>query len=91
MIDLSLISDLSRLSSCSVLPPLGTSDHNGVQLSLKWKTNNPVRTKTKEIWRYNLADFETANSILEFFDNTTLLNSDINQAYEIIGRMCLCL
>ena len=62
-IDLALISDLSRLLSCSVLPPLGRFDHNGRQLSLKWRISNPVRMKRRKIWRYNLADFETANSI----------------------------
>ena len=29
-----------------------------------------------------MANFETANSSLESFDNTTLLNSNINQAWE---------
>ena len=79
--DLALISDLFRLSCCSVLPPLGMSDDNGVQLSLMLKNSNLVRSKQREIWRYNLADFETVNSILESFHNT-LLNGDINQAWD---------
>ena len=40
IIDLALISDPSKLLSCSVIPPLGASDHNGVQLSIKWRTSN---------------------------------------------------
>ena len=76
-----LISDTSTLTSCSVIPPLGTSDHNGVQLSLKWRSTNQVKTAKRRIWWYDLADFETANSLLEATDFTSLLNCDIDQAW----------
>ena len=80
-IDLALISDPSKLLSCSVIPPLGASDHNGVQLSIKWRTSNHVRNKKIKIWRYGLADFETVNSLLESIDYNSLLNSNIDQAW----------
>ena len=81
LIDLVLISDTSKLTSCSVIPPLGTSDHNGVQLSIKWRSINRMKTAKRRIWRYDLADFETANSLLESTDFTNLLNCDIDQAW----------
>ena len=84
LIDLVLISNSSMLSSCAVVPPLGTSDHKGVQLSLKWRTSNPRRTKPRKVWRYNQADFESANSILSSVDWADLLSQldDIDQVWE---------
>ena len=74
LIDLALISNLSMLSSCSVIPPLSTSDHKGVKLSLKWRTCNRRRTKRRKVWRYKQADFESANFILSSVDWANLLS-----------------
>ena len=89
VIDLALIYDPSKLLSCSVVPPLGASDHNGVQLSIKWRTSNHVGTKKRKIWKYNLTDFKTANSHLESFDCTSLLNGNIDQAWNNWKRQFL--
>ena len=84
LIDLALISNSSMLSSCAVVPPLGRSNHKGVQLSLKWRTSNPRRTKPRKVWRYNQADFEPANSILSSVDWADFLSQsdDIDQVWE---------
>lgn len=39
-IDLVLISNPSTLSSCSVIPPLASSDHIEIHLSMNWKFSN---------------------------------------------------
>ena len=82
LIDLALVSETSLLSSCNVIPPLGTSDHNGIQCSFKWKTNNPLKANARKVWRYKLADFDTANNLLDSIDWDNLLSGDINQAWE---------
>ena len=38
LIDLVFISNVSQLGSCSVMPPLATSDHNGIHLVIKQPT-----------------------------------------------------
>ena len=35
LIDLVFVSDSQLLSNCVIIPPLGTSDHNGIHVSLK--------------------------------------------------------
>ena len=67
LIALVVISNSSMMSSYSVLPPLGSSDHNGVRVSLKWKLNNTARSNSRRIWRYDLADFESANTALSCY------------------------
>ena len=86
LIDLALVSDVSKLSSCIVIPPLSTSDHNGLQLELKWKKGNPIRNKPRKIWRYKFADFEAANTMLETVNWTELLTGDINQTWKAWKR-----
>ena len=38
LIDLALLADVSQLLNCSTIPPLSSSDHLGVSLSVKWGT-----------------------------------------------------
>ena len=85
LIDLVMISNLSMLSSCTVTSPLGSSDHNGVQLSLKWKSCNTARTKRRKIWRYDQADFDSANLILSSIDWDNILSNsdDIDELWKI--------
>ena len=61
IIDLVLISNPSTLSSCTTIPPLATSDHYGIQFSLKWKPPGRKPTMQHRVWRYNQANFELAN------------------------------
>ena len=82
LIDLALVYETSLLSSCDVIPPLGTSDHNGTQCSLKWKSNNPFKANPRKVWQYKLADFDTANDLLDPIDWDNLLSGDINQGWD---------
>ena len=85
LIDLAMISNFCMLSSCTVLPPLGSSDHSGVQLLLKWKSRNTARTKCRKVWRYDQADFDSANSALSSinWDSTLCHTDDINELWMI--------
>ena len=39
LIDLALVSTPSLLQNCEVIPLIENSDHNGILLQLKWKSN----------------------------------------------------
>ena len=82
LIDLAFISCQSSLYSCSTIPPLGTSDHYGFELALKWKLPNVSKTQPRTIWRYDHADFQTANELLETVDWESLIVDDIDVAWQ---------
>ena len=83
LIDLVLMSNPSSLQHCSVIPPLSNSDHNGVELSIKWKSGNP-KLRPQTIWKYSLADFSRANDEIEHVDwDTLLLDRNIDEAWQL--------
>ena len=68
LIDLALVSNHSLLQNCEVIPPIGNSDHNGILLQLKWKSNKQqVQPQPRPLWRYAHADF---NKACDLIDNT---------------------
>ena len=84
-IDLALVSNLSQLRKCEVIPPLTDYDHghSGLQISISWKdvrrpavNGNGKRT----IWKYSQADFTKACSLIEATNWEPLLTGDVNQA-----------
>ena len=65
LIDLAFISNTKQLLKCSVIPPLANSDHNGLNLLLKWKiTNQAAPAPPRKIWNYKDADFQKARQML---------------------------
>ena len=63
LLDLVLSSSEHLLSSCSVLQPLGTSDHHSIEASLK--LGKPKWSSSKRlIWLYGRANFEAINEEL---------------------------
>ena len=72
------------MSSCTVVPPLawGSSDHSGVQLSLKWRSQNPARTSIRD--SYSLVDFDSANAAFSAVDWDDILShcDDINVLWQ---------
>jgi len=40
LIDLALISNVALLLYCSTVPPLANSNHNGLELSFKWRQSD---------------------------------------------------
>ena len=85
LIDLVLMSVPSQLVNCSVIPPLGNSDHNGINVTLKWSRNTcPVKTSKRTIWRYAHADFDKANRLIVRTDWSFLCNvSNIDTAWDL--------
>ena len=77
LIDLALVSSKSQLLDCSVTPPLVNADHNGLELSFKWKhTDRQVRTIPRAIWRYKDADYRKACQMIEETDWDQLLHEN---------------
>ena len=65
LIDLVFVPSTFSPLSCSVLPPVSSSDHNSILFSIpllcpKSQSSAPPR----HVWLYNQADFDRANSIL---------------------------
>ena len=83
LIDLVLLSQPNQLLNCSVIPPLGNSDHHGITLSLKWRlSSKPATTKPRSIWRYRHADFERACTLLDLTNWDQLLTENINESWD---------
>ena len=60
LIDLVFLSDLSRLRSCNVVPPLANSDHNGLQVKVMF-SNSSINSKPPQlrtVWNYAQANFD---------------------------------
>ena len=83
MIDLVALSLPSALVFCSTISPLSNSDHFGLHLRLLWRSNNlSHRSFSRAIWRYNHADWNKAQELLDVVDLDSLLSScDVNQAW----------
>ena len=98
MLDLALISQMSKLSRCEVIPPLANSDHNGLILQWTWKSSgNQVRLKPRQVWRYAYSDFEKANDMLSsvhwdrVIDSTDVKQSVLNWEQCFMNVMDSCI
>ena len=82
LIDLALVSELSLVYSCDIIPPLANSDHYGVILQLRTRKVRYNRNATRrKVWRYDLADFTGAcNQLDELQLEDLLVPNDINQS-----------
>ena len=82
LIDWALVSQVTQLKQCEVIPPIANSDHNGLMLQWAWKQpGNRNKTKPRQIWRYTHGDFERANNILSSVDWDQLIDpTDVNQS-----------
>ena len=77
LIDLALVSNKTQLLDCSVVPPLANADHNGLELSLKWKhCDKQVRITPRTVWRYKDADYRKACQMIDETDWDGLLHND---------------
>ena len=75
--DIPLESIVFQFSIVLLLPPLGTSDHYGIQIVPNWKCNaDQVHQQQRVIWRYKNADFGRACQLINETDWDSLLPSD---------------
>ena len=83
LIDHVFLSNISQFNSCSVLPPIGNSDHNCVEVVLLTrKTNVQEKLKTHRVfWNYSLADFERANEMQSSINVGEFIEDDMDQAW----------
>ena len=84
LIDLVFLSNPQQLKHCYVAPPLGTSDHNCISLSVSQRGSSTRSTKKspRTVWRYQCADFAKANELLDDVDWEELLTGDVDQMWQ---------
>ena len=68
LIDLIFISSMSFLYTCSALPPLGTSDHSGLQLVVKVMCFKRSQGNQRPLWNYSQGDYMKARRTIDIFD-----------------------
>ena len=78
LIDLIFVTSTSFLYTCSALPPLGTSDHSGLQLKLKVVCSKRNKENQRIMWNYTQGDFVKARHMIESFDWDSLFFDDIH-------------
>ena len=82
LIDLAMMSNPALLERCSVVPPLSNSDHNGVELVIRW-SGGRNKTQPRAVWKYAQADFELACEKIQNINWDTLLDdTDIETAWQ---------
>lgn len=80
LIDLVFLSNPGLLLNCEVIAPLVNSDHNGINLSLKWpRKSTPIVTTNRTMWKYEHADLVGACYLLtsndwSFIENESSIN-----------------
>lgn len=82
LIDLAMMSNPALLERCSVVPPLSNSDHNGVELVLRW-SGGRTKTQPRVVWKYAQADFELACEKIQNINWNTLDGTDIDTAWQL--------
>ena len=82
LIDLAFVSVPGTVQLCETIPPLGNSDHLGIHLIMSTKLKmNSQKSQLRNIWRYNLADFDQAMELLDSMEWETLLDDNDVDVY----------
>ena len=83
LIDLALLSEPTALITCTILPPVASSDHRVVSLRVTSKSRHPRSKRIKrKVWQYTKADFGKAKTLILSTDwNACLCSSDIDVAW----------
>ena len=68
LIDLIFVSSTSFLYTCSSLPPLGTSDHSGLQLVVKMMCLKKRKGCQRTLWKYSQGDYRKARHMIDMLD-----------------------
>ena len=84
LIDLACLSNPAQVVLCNTISPLGTSDHLGIELSLKvHSTNTCQQSVTRNVWQFENADFEKANELIAAAKLEELPCDDINESVKL--------
>jgi len=68
LIDYALLSDTQLLLDCATIPPLSTSDHLGIGLTLTWRLPQAKVCKSRKVRLYSQSDYEKACRMLDTTD-----------------------
>ena len=80
LLDLIFVSVASFLYTCSALPPLGNSDHSGLQLVVQAKGVRRKREGTRLLWNYSQGDYAKASHMINSTNWDMLFSTDINSS-----------
>ena len=79
LIDLAMVADTEHLKQCTLTPPLSTSDHLGLSITLQLKVHRATARKPRKVWLYKHGDFEMASRLIEGTEwNILLKGKDID-------------
>ena len=76
LLDLAMLSNPEQLQQCSTIPPLSTSDHYGISLTLNLETMAAKPCKSRMVWLYRQGDYEKACRMIEETDWSNILTGD---------------
>ena len=82
LIDHVYLSDPRLLHSCCTVPPLGSSDHNSLLVSLAW-SHAPARKIRRTFWRFTAADHASIHEDLQRLPSTILHSDDVNSFWSL--------
>ena len=72
-IDLMLTTSPELVKNCQTIPPIGTSDHNGIISVVSLLTHTVAPQPSRKIWRYSHANFSLANELLSNINPSHIL------------------
>lgn len=92
-IDLAFISPDTALNTATTIPPLSTSDHQGIKLSIDLKTRhvNAKPLSRRTAWQNSKGDFNKANDMIDDTDWDQIFSnaSDINHCWSLWHKKIL--
>ena len=70
------------MESCSTIPPLANSDHNGIQLHVLLKCpKRKEKITPRKVWKYSLADYDAMAVLLSDVDWDQVLSGDVDECW----------
>ena len=82
LIDLVFVSSPLQVESCSTIPPLANSDHNGIQLHVLLKCpKRKEKITPRKVWKYSLTDYDTMAVLLSDVDWDQVLSGDVDECW----------
>ena len=90
LIDLVLLSDPLYLHNCVTLPPLASSDHLGISLTLNLKYPvHSIENPPRSVWFYNEADFDRACELIDDFNWNIVLSDCVDSSFALWSQSFL--
>ena len=79
LIDLVFVSDICFVTFWSLIPPLGNSDHNGIEIRLHFENSDEEKVKLqRKVWCFGRADYSKMRQMINSFNWSQILTKDIS-------------